>query len=146
MTDKPKAIWLIKRDFRLYDNQPLTTVVSSSSEVLPVYCFETLVYQGPDWGRFHSYACKSALTALRKNLRHHQSELYICHGDLLKQLEGLQAVYNFSAIYAHQETGLHHTFARDKALARWCKSNQVTFLEFKKHWCITAGRDDTSGC
>jgi deoxyribodipyrimidine photo-lyase len=136
VTDKPNAIWLIKRDFRLFDNQPLTTAVSESAEVLPVYCFETLVYEGPDWGRFHSYACKSALTALRKNLRHHQSDLYICHGDLLQQLEGLQKTYNFSVIYAHQETGLHHTLMRDKALALWCKSNQVAFREYKTNGVV----------
>jgi deoxyribodipyrimidine photo-lyase len=136
VTEKLKAIWLIKRDFRLHDNEPLFIAASESDEALPVYCFETLVYEGPDWGRFHSYACKSALTALRKNLRHHQSDLYICHGDLLRQLEYLKKVYNFSSIHAHQETGLSHTFARDKALAIWCKSNQVSFIEYKTNGVV----------
>jgi deoxyribodipyrimidine photo-lyase len=125
-----KALWLIKRDFRLFDNTALFTATHQSTEVLPVYCFEDLVYQGPDWGRFHSYASKSALTALRKNLRHHQSDVYVCRGDLLQELMALKKVYPFTAIYAHEETGLNHTYNRDKALHRWCTANNVVLHEY----------------
>jgi deoxyribodipyrimidine photo-lyase len=136
-----RALWLIKRDFRLYDNEALFEAVSASSEVLPVYCFETLVYEGKDWGRFHSYAVKSALTALRKNLRHHSSDVYICQGDLLKELSALKKQYAFTAIHAHEETGLMHTFARDKKLMKWCRKQDVSLYEYATNGVVRALKD-----
>lgn len=130
MQKPEKAIWLIKRDFRLFDNTALFWGVAETAELLPVYCFEDLLYQGKDWGRFHSYATKSALQSLRKNLRHHKSDVYVCHGDLINELEQLHKTFPFTAIYAHEETGLNHTFDRDKALSRWCETNHVTFKEY----------------
>jgi deoxyribodipyrimidine photo-lyase len=139
-----KVIWLIKRDFRLYDNEALSEACRHSGEVLPVYCFESLVYQGPDWGQFHSIACKSAVSALRKNLRHHGGDIYFCSGDLLTELKKLRKKYNFTEIYAHEETGLNHTFNRDKVLRRWCNENQILFKEFQTNGVVRClgSRDD----
>lgn len=123
------AIWWVKRDMRLRDNEALTRACAESKTVMPVFVFEPLVMQGPDWGEIHSYAVIDAVSRLRKNLQHHGSDLWVRSGSIIAELESLRRVYKFSAIYAHQEVGLNHTYQRDQAVAVWCRKNRITLNE-----------------
>ncbi|MEP1552222.1 deoxyribodipyrimidine photo-lyase, partial [Paraglaciecola sp.] len=50
------AIWWVKRDLRLFDNEALTQALAHSKIVIPVFLQEPLLLNGPDWGAFHTHA------------------------------------------------------------------------------------------
>ena len=128
-----RAVWWVKRDMRLRDNEALTRACDDADTVLPLYVFEPLVCNGPDWGKIHSYAVVEALTSLRKNLQHQGNDLWVRSGAILAELEALHREYQFTDIYAHQEVGLTHTYVRDQAVAQWCKNKQVAFHEIPQN-------------
>ena len=45
---EPVAIWWIKRDFRLFDNQALIEAINKGHSVLPLFIFETEIMQASD--------------------------------------------------------------------------------------------------
>ena len=139
-----RVIWWVKRDARLLDNEALTLACSEAENVLPLYVFEPLVIQGPDWSDVHSYALLESVTSLRKNLQHHGSDLWVRQGSVLTELEALHRVYPFTAVYAHMEVGLTHTFSRDRAVALWCHERGIHFYEVAQNglWRGKKNRND----
>lgn len=131
--NRRKAVWWVKRDARLRDNEALTAACRASETVLPLCVFEPLLLTGPDWGPTHSYATIEAVTRLRKNLQHHGSDLWVRSGAVLTELEALYREYQFTDLYTHQEVGLNHTFMRDQSVAKWCKAHQVTWHEIPQN-------------
>jgi len=123
------AIWWVKRDFRLFDNAALSRAVTECEQVIPLYVFEPLVLDGPDWGVSHTQAIHDGVTSVRNNLEHYGSTLVVRQGAILTELEALHRTIAFTRIYAHQETGLNHTYGRDKVVARWCKERNIKFIE-----------------
>lgn len=124
-----RALWWVKRDFRLFDNAALCRALTECDEMVPVYVFEPLVFDGPDWGQPHAQAIHEGVTSLRQNLQHHGCDLVVRQSAILKVFDELYRTTTFTHIYAHEETGLNHTFARDKAVAVWCKEHNVQFVE-----------------
>ncbi len=139
-----KALWWVKRDFRLVDNEAFSRALSESDEVLPCFSYEPLLLNGPDWGLFHTYALHQAQTSLRKNLQAFGSELYVSRKPIITMFEEIQTFYDFSALYVYEETGLTHTFERDKEVAAWCKTNGVAFIEIRNSGVVRRlkSRDD----
>lgn len=136
-----KSIWWIKRDMRLHDNDALFHALQDSTEVLPVYIFEDVVLHGPDASAKHADAQIQGITALKKNLQHHGSDLYVAQGHIIEELQKLKKHYPFEAIYSHQETGLNHTFKRDKEVATWCAYNNIQWCE-QRHFGVVRGLED----
>lgn len=128
-SDMSTAIWWVKRDFRLFDNAALCRAVTECQQVIPLYVFEPLVFGGPDWGPSHVQAVLDGVTSLRKNLEYYGGTLVVRQGAILAELGALHRATQFTHIYAHEETGLGHTFERDKAVARWCKERDIEFIE-----------------
>lgn len=124
-----KSIWWVKRDMRLYDNEALHRAIVNSKEVLPVFIFEPLVLHGPDASVSHAEAMRQSIISLQKNIQHHGSELALYHDELISSFNDLRKRYRFLAIYSYQEIGLNHTYTRDKELARWCRENNITWIE-----------------
>ena len=139
-----RVVWWVKRDARLVDNEALTQACNESREVLPLCIFEPSVLKGPDWSEIHSFALQQSITSLRKNLEHHGSNLWVRKGHALTVLEALHLQYPFTAIYAHREVGLQHTFARDKAVATWCQARHIAFIELSQNgvWRGMKNRND----
>ena len=137
MTKKyERSIWWVKRDFRLIDNDAFSLALCESQEVLPAFCYEPLLLNGPDWGKFHTYSLLQAQASLRKNLQAFGSALYVSEEEAIETFEKIRLSYDFSAIYAHEETGLAHTFARDKNVATWCASKGIRFIEVRNNGII----------
>lgn len=128
-----RVVWWVKRDARLVDNEALTQACNESCEVLPLCIFEPIVLKGPDWSEIHSFALQQSITSLRKNLEHHGSTLWVRKGQAFTVLESLHRQYPFTALYAHSEVGLNHTFVRDKAVARWCLERNISYIEIPQN-------------
>lgn len=125
-----QAIWWIKRDFRLSDNQALTQALLECDEVLPLFVFEDQLIACPDYSPLHVWAWQQALTDLKNKTAAMGGDVYTATGDLLKVLETLKKEYALTHIYSHEETGNHWTFKRDKAVSQWCQQNQIYWREY----------------
>ena len=125
-----RVVWWVKRDFRLGDNAALSAAVAVAPDVLPVFVFEPMLLSAPDYSQMHVAAWCQALTHLRGRLRRVNADLFVAHRDAVETFAALHARLPFDAVYSHEEVGTGITFARDRAVAAWCRSRGVTYLEF----------------
>lgn len=51
-------------------------------------------------------------------------------------LDELFALAPFASLHAHEETGNAATYARDRAVARWCRQHQVPDGWLFEPWCM----------
>ena len=122
-----RALWWIKRDIRLDDNEALRAACDAAAEVIPVYVVEPA---GPDGSAMHLNAVRMALSALRSRLRaEYDADLLVLRGTLPDAFERLRATLPFDAIFAEEETGLAHTYERDKRVRAWASEARLVFRE-----------------
>ena len=127
----PRALWWIKKDVRLADNPALTAALAHAracgADVLPVFVWEPAVLEAPETGPLHVAALAEALAALGARI-----PLLALRGDAARALARLHAVAPFEAIHSHEETGGETTFARDRAVGEWCRSQGISWTEHRQ--------------
>lgn len=139
--EKKPAIWWIKRDFRLHDNEALTRALEAHSVVIPVFAFEPDLISQADYSAMHVYAWHQALSDLRTRLRAIKSDVYIACGNIEAVLSTLHELTQFDALYSHEETGNDWTYQRDQSVARWCRTNKVVWTELPQTGVIRRMQD-----
>ena len=65
-----------------------------------------------------------ALDALECELKSHGGWLLRMHGAMPSVLSSIHACFPFTELHSHMETGHALSYARDKAVGRWCKRTQ----------------------
>lgn len=131
-----RALWWIKRDFRLDDNPALQAALASCTYLIPVFFLEPRVYLASDASAFHLQAQLTALADLQSSLRAIGAELLIIKADLPEGFIALQQQLAFTHIYSHEETGSGITYQRDIAVATWCKQHNIVWYEFPQSGVI----------
>jgi deoxyribodipyrimidine photo-lyase len=131
-----RAIWWIKRDFRLADNDALTMALSDNDQVLPLFVFEEDLIAQADYSPMHVRAWQQALEDLRRRIRSRGGDVFVRTGDALDTFESLKSNWDFTRIYAHEETGNDWTYQRDIAVQNWCKHTDVAFTELPQNGVI----------
>ena len=130
ISDGKKAIWLIKKDFRLVDNEALINALRESTEVLPIFVFEHNYISEPDISPMHVWAWQQAVYDLREQCRRLGGDVLVSWGGILKVLTNLRKKWPFETIYSHEETGNNWTFQRDLNLKQWCRDQAVEWIEY----------------
>jgi len=80
---KNKVIVWFRQDLRLHDNEALQDALKQGEEVIPIYVFDTRVFEGttlfgfPKTGKYRTKFIIESVQDLRDNLRALGSELYI---------------------------------------------------------------------
>ena len=138
-----RGLWWIKRDFRIYDNQCLSTGLEECKELLPLFCWEKNVLAHDDYSPFHLQAQWQALHELNRSLRVRGGGLLEECGEMTEVLESLHKWYRFDVLYSHQETGNLVTYRRDLLVAKWCKASGVRWQEFNASSVLRGGTADT---
>lgn len=123
-----QLVWL-KRDLRVEDHAPLAAA-TRTGPTLVVYVFEPSLWARPEMDPSHFCFIEQSLREVAGALRARGGELLIRGGELPEVFDQLHLQYGFEAIHAHEETGLEITYARDRAVHRWCRQNSVTFHEY----------------
>lgn len=123
------AVWWIKRDMRLADNEALTRAVAEHSLVLPVFLHEPTLLAQAETSAMHWDAWTQALAELRRRVRRAGAEILVGWGEAVESFEAIRAVFPFTHIYAHEEIGGAFTFQRDRAVRAWCRRRGVTLIE-----------------
>ena len=126
---KEHAIYWLKRDFRLTDNPALTTALEQHETVTPLYILEPSFLRAPETSAFHLHAVTTAIADLRFRLQKHATDLAIIEGETIETLDRLYERQAFKYLYSHEEIGVERTFARDRAVKRWCETKGVIWTE-----------------
>ena len=134
-----KAVWWIKRDFRISDNHCLWSASKNAKMVIPFFCWEESVLNEGDYSSFHFQAQWEGLSGLTKSLQKRGVGYRVVIGEIVEQLELLFSKMPFDQLYSHQETGNLLTFRRDKAVQSWCAKVGVDWIEKNPSSVIRGG-------
>ncbi len=131
-----RALYWIKRDFRLNDNMALYRAIAENEQILPLFVFEPDYIKQPDISPMHIWAWQCALSGMQICLRNIGADILVSTGHIIDILSSLREKYDFDNLYSHAETGIGWTFERDKSVAKWCKSNDIIWHEIPQNGVI----------
>lgn len=131
-----KTIIWFKRDLRLQDHAPLAAAIQAGDEVLLLYIAEPSVMQLPQYSARHWDFVAVSLREMQQKLHLQQIPLFVIEEEVLPAFEVIHRYFRFDKLLSYEETGLRHTYERDKAVARWCLDNQLTWQEFPTNGVI----------
>lgn len=135
-----KAVWWVKRDFRISDNEALTAA-ATHQRLLVLFFIEPSVLDSADTSAFHIHAQLSAAHHLQQSLRKRGSELFFAIGEATVVFNSLHKSIGKFTLYAHQETGNNLTFKRDQQVQQWCRERQIEFKEKHQNGVLRGTHD-----
>ena len=101
------ALWWIRRDLRLADNDALTTALKRARRVIPVFILDPLLLDGPTAAPRRAAFLFDGLRALDANLRARGSRLIVRRGRPASELARLMAETGASAIFAEEDYSVY---------------------------------------
>ncbi len=134
-----QVVWF-KRDLRVHDHAPLARA-ATRGPILAIYVYEPAVIVAPDFSAQHLGFINESLAELDTDLRVLGSRLHRFQGDMIAVLERLLISTPFTDLWSHEETGNAVTFARDIAVAAWCRSRRVTWHEMPQNGVVRGLKD-----
>ncbi len=129
-------VWL-KRDLRRADHAPLAAALAAvqadaaaanaaRSGVIVLFIIEPDWLASPEFDTRHLDFVLACLAELRAS----GLAVLVRHGPAVAVLDALRAQFNVTRLFSHQETGAGWTYARDLAVAAWCRSQGLSWAEF----------------
>lgn len=131
-----KTIIWFKRDLRLQDHGPLAAALAAADEVLLLYVAEPTLMQQPQYSARHWDFVAISLAEMKKKLQLQQINFFAIEMEVLEAFNHILQHFAFEKILSYEETGLQHTYARDKAVARWCSEKGIQWQEFPTNGVI----------
>lgn len=122
-------VWF-KRDLRLLDNEALFRALESNEPTLLLYIFEPSLLQDHHYSQRHFDFIKQSLEELQHQLKPYQTQILIVESEVVEAFEKINKIQSISNLFSHQETGIKLTFDRDKAVATFCKKNNIIWNEY----------------
>jgi deoxyribodipyrimidine photo-lyase len=105
------ALWWIRRDLRLVDNQALAAALSHGQQVIPVFVLDTGLLDSPYVGEKRLAFLLGGLRQLDADLRRLGGRLIVRRGDPVQELAALAEEVGAGAIYAEED---HSPYARQR--------------------------------
>ena len=133
VTKKQSSVHLVwfKRDLRLSDHKPLLAAARTGLPVLPLYVVEPDYWAQPFASRRQWAFIQDCLHELRDHTARCGQPLCVRTGSVTDVLSKLAERYEILAIHAHQETGNSWTYARDRQVADWCRSDISPYVTIR---------------
>lgn len=128
------VVWF-KRDLRVHDHAPLHHA-AASGPVLCLYVVEPSLWAQPDAALQHYHFAQESLQDLAQALQRRGATLQVAVGEVVDVLARLHTLAPFHTLVAHEETGNAHTYARDVAVGRWCRTQGVAWREWPQHGVV----------
>jgi len=117
-------VWL-KRDLRLADHAPLQAA-GRFERAVALFVIEPEWLGSADFDASHLEFAMSSLAELRAR----GLALTVRRGSVVGVLDTLRQRTAFTHLLSHEETGSGWSYARDLAVAAWCRSHSVVWQEF----------------
>lgn len=130
-----QVLWF-KRDLRLSDHLPLFEAMRNAKHhglVLPLYIHEPSQILDAHTARQHQLFVHECLDDLQQQFANVGGYLHEKLGEAVEVLAALHAQFKFTHLWAHQETTQLAQYKRDQAVADWCKSAGVAFIELPQN-------------
>lgn len=121
------VVWL-KRDLRLSDHQPLAQAIKLGPTLL-YYAFEPLLINDPHYDERHWRFVWQSIEDINTQLAPFNTRIYVYFGKAIDGLNHIKNTLPITYLFSHQEVGLLATFDRDKAVKKWCKSQNIIWHE-----------------
>jgi deoxyribodipyrimidine photo-lyase len=121
------VVWF-KRDLRVLDHAPLAQA-ADRGRVLPLYVIEPSLLAAPDFDALHFEFIRECLVELRETLHRRGAPLIVRVGEVVDVLRELAAGFELAGLWSHEETGNAVTYARDRAVAAWCRAQGIPWVE-----------------
>jgi deoxyribodipyrimidine photo-lyase len=122
------VLWF-KRDLRLADHAPLAGALAGGRPLLLLYIVEPVLLADPHYSERHWRFIWQSLDDLRSQLADRGAPLLAVRGDAVEVLRRVHDAAGIATLHSHEETGLAVTFARDRAVARFCDAEGIRWLE-----------------
>jgi deoxyribodipyrimidine photo-lyase len=120
-------VWF-KRDLRMRDHTPLVEAMRCDS-ALGLVVIEPQWLASPECDPRHVGFALDCVAELQRSLAERQFSLLVRIGSTPQVLHALQREFAFTHLFSHEETGSAWTYARDLAVAQWCRSQGVNWTE-----------------
>ena len=127
MPTPAQFVWY-KRDLRIRDHKPLL-LASKAGPVAPLYIIEPSMLHAPDFDVTHYIFIQHSLRELRKELTQLGQPLIVRVGEAVEVFEELRREGWLAGVWAHEETANGLSYARDRAVRAWAKTNRIPFCE-----------------
>ena len=127
-------VWF-KRDLRTHDHVPLA-MAAASGHALAVYVIEPAWLLSPEFDPQHLDFALGCLAELRTALAARGLPLVVRVGEVRAVFDDLLRETGFNHLLSHEETGPGWTYARDLAVADWCRTRSVVWDETPQHGVV----------
>ncbi|MCL4129522.1 UNVERIFIED_CONTAM: hypothetical protein GTU68_060752 [Idotea baltica] len=122
------VVWF-KRDLRLQDNEAILNALHSKKKTLFLYVFENSLIDDPHYNVRHWNFIKQSILDLNEDLKEYNTKVLCAQTEVITAFNQLQNNYKIDTVFSHQETGLLITYNRDKDFARYCRNNNINWIE-----------------
>ena len=122
-----QVVWF-KRDLRWTDHAPLVHA-ARSGPVLAVWMHEPEAWQQPDASPRHLAFAHDCLADLERWLVARGGGLWRPQADARVVLQRIRDAHGAFVLWSHEETGNAWSFARDRAVASWCREHGMVWNE-----------------
>ena len=122
------VVWF-KRDLRTADHRALAEA-AKRGYVTCVYFIEPDLWASPDAATQHYGFILESLRDLHKQLRRLGLTLNLLVGSATACLQRIAAEHPINHLYSHEETGNDLSYARDRAVARWCREHGIAWQQY----------------
>lgn len=135
MLETVNIVWF-KKDLRLKDHAPLSDAITNGLPVLLLHFFEPSLMQAADSDDRHWRFIYESVEEIKAKLLQHQLHFFSLHADVMPVFQKLCTHFNINTIFSHEETGNAISYERDKAVAVFCKQQQIKWKEYKTNGII----------
>jgi deoxyribodipyrimidine photo-lyase len=137
------VVWL-KRDLRLNDNEAIFNATQNKIPTLLLYVFEKSLENDAHYSPRHWNFIKQSIADINNELKNSNTHVLAVTSEVLQVFNTIQETYKIDSVFSHQETGLKITYERDKTFKRFCKNNQISWIENINNGIFRAMRNRTN--
>ncbi len=137
------VLWF-KRDLRLQDNEAIFNATKTENPTLLLYVFEKSLENDSHYSSRHWNFIKQSLGDINKQLEQSNTHVLTVSAEVIQVFNAIQEIYKIDTVFSHQETGLKVTYERDKTFKRFCKNNQINWVENTNNGIFRALKDRTN--
>lgn len=101
--EEKTALWWIRRDLRLHDNQALQEALSQAGRIVPLFIIDPALVQSERTAESRLAFLWGGLEALREELKARGGDLLIRKGDPLEVLQAVSREMNAGMIFAEED-------------------------------------------
>lgn len=134
-----QVVWF-KRDLRVADHAPLSAA-AAQGPVLALVVDEPSLQSQPDVSAQHLGFFDECVDDLRAQLHQLGLPLLRVRGEMPALLARLRAYLGRFVLHSHEETGNLASYARDRAVACWCREHAVAWYEYPSNGVVRRLKD-----